>query len=82
MEAFRKIQLLLGLGYGGLMLLTLGQVIVFYFYNGSWHPLSKIISNPKKGKFYFLKTMTDNLQFILAKLTVAIQMEEMVPLDG
>ena len=26
--------------------------------------------------------MTDNLQFILTKLTVAIQMEEMVPLDG
>ena len=30
-EAFRDIQLALGLGYGSLLLLTLGQILMFYF---------------------------------------------------
>ena len=66
MEAFRKIQLMLGLGYGGLMLLTIGQVLVFYLHNGAWHPLSKILSKPKKGKSSIsisTKFLADNLQF-------------------
>ena len=53
-EAFRDIQLALGLGYGCLLLLTLGQIVSFHLYNGTWHPLSPIVAEPKKRKFSFL----------------------------
>ena len=49
-EAFRDIQLALGLGYGFLLFLTLGQLLIFYFYNGPWHPLSRIVAKPKQCK--------------------------------
>ena len=49
-EAFRDIQLALGLGYGSLLLLTLGQILMFHLYNGSWHPLSRIVAKPKRCK--------------------------------
>ena len=51
-EAFRDIQLALGLGYGSLLLLTLGQILTFYLYNGSWHPLSRIVAKPKRCKSF------------------------------
>ena len=65
MEAFNNIQLMLGLGYGRLMLLTLGQVIIFHFYNSAWHPMSRIIAKPKKRKVMTERIEMEEMEAIM-----------------
>ena len=83
-EAFRNIQLALGLGYGSLLLLTLGQILTFYLYNGSWHPLSRIVAKSKRCKSFsnlagIFKANLVSFSY-LGKYTEEFELKEMEPL--
>ena len=49
-EAYQKIQLMTGLGYSLLVVLTLVQVWLFYLYNGRFHPFAKIAMKEPKSE--------------------------------
>ena len=42
-QAYEKIQLLIGLGYSSVVFLTIIQVVSYYFYNGKFHPFAMIV---------------------------------------
>ena len=50
-EAMEKIKLMLGLGYSMLVVLTIVQVVSFYFYNGRFHPFAKIVMPDPTSEF-------------------------------
>ena len=57
-EAFECMKLLLGLGYGMLLFLTMVQIVSFYLYNGSWHPLAEIIGLSTQGMHPYNKILS------------------------
>ena len=48
-EAYVQIQWMIGLSYSLLLLLTLGQIVTYYLYNGRFHPFALIVM-PAQGK--------------------------------
>ena len=61
--AFEKVQLMLYLGYSLLLLLTIGQVVLYYLYNGNYHPYCKIVM-PEKTCKDCKKPIISQLMFI------------------
>ena len=49
-EAFELVKLMLIIGYSFLIFLTICQVVLYYLYNGKFHPYSKIVMPNRKCK--------------------------------
>merc|ERR1711884_917656 len=49
-EAFELVKLMLIIGYSLLVFLTICQVVLYYLYNGKYHPYSKIVMPNRKCK--------------------------------
>ena len=54
-EAFELVKLMLIIGYSLLVFLTICQVVLYYLYNGKFHPYSKIVMPNRKCKFVALQ---------------------------
>ena len=48
--AFETVQLMVFLGYSLLLVLTICQVVLYYLYNGKYHPYCKIVMPERKCK--------------------------------
>ena len=48
-EAFHGIKVLLGVGYTGLLLMTVLQIVSYYLYNGKCHPFATLIILPQES---------------------------------
>ena len=55
-DAFQQIKLLIGLGYTFLIILSILQMVVYYLYNGRFHPFSAILRIEQKCKFISTKS--------------------------
>ena len=55
--AFFQIQLMIGLGFGLLLLLTIVQLVSYYFYNSKYHPFNKIVQKDKTCKLKLLNLL-------------------------
>ena len=49
-EAFELVKLMLIIGYSLLVFLTICQVVLYYLYNGKYHPYCKIVMPNRKCK--------------------------------
>ena len=49
-EAFELVKLMLIIGYSFLVFLTICQIVLYYLYNGKYHPYNKIVMPDKKSK--------------------------------
>ena len=48
--AYEVVKLMLIIGYSLLIFLTICQVVLYYLYNGKYHPYSKIVMPNRKCK--------------------------------
>ena len=59
-QAYEKIQMMIGLGYSIIVFLTIIQVVSYYLYNGKCHPFAMIVmpeQNSESQKEIALKSV-------------------------
>eukprot|EP00093_Oithona_nana_P000764 00764.XXX_1755_135_1 [CDS] Oithona nana genome sequencing. len=52
LQAYEVVKLMLIIGFSLLVLLTICQLVLYYLYNGKYHPYSKIVLPNRKFTFY------------------------------
>ena len=84
--AFWKIQRVLGVSYGLLLLFTIVQLVAYYFYNSKYHPFYKIVRSERNCKTNFIKGLI--LPLIIKIIYIPdwffeeFEMEEIMELNG